>query len=796
MFKYPEHSSATLWDTIWSSEKIEEWDPLSQAILDFLLEKCAPVQGKTILEAGSGSGRISYHLAKLGAEVTLLDFSESALHQSQIYFQQHNVNGKFIKASIEEMPFPDETFDVVWNAGVLEHYPFSSQLKQIKEMARVLKPQGLLIVLAPNAACIFYRVAKWVLEVTGKWRFGYENPFWSLRPLLESAGLEVIGEEPLAFNVALDYIKIFPETTELARFIQHWHLSLPTAEQKHLPGYLLGAWARKKASSSSIQKPTASTYTIAEPEPTIICLSTICWEDLWQRPQQLMSQFQAMGYRIIFVDGRDQVVKVEDTDLPPDKLRSLIFHYIIHNTRFATDKIAYLKPIVAISDGYTILDIRSLFLHILHTAFNCSEVIYWVQYPVWAKALENIAHNAFVVYDCVDYLPALLPHTEAPEQQLANIANIVFVTSPSLGDHLSAARHLYVLPNGVDPLFFALPRKKSMKRWPSPVLGFVGAISFWVDLELLHKLASRNPNWTFVLAGPTYVDVSALRQCKNVHFLGQIPYSELPELLAQFNIGIVPFKLSEVTYHANPIKVYEYLAAGLPVVASPLPDLNQFGNLVRLATTVSEWEKEITLALAEDGHEAVEQRRKFILRHSWQSRCQVFVTLFKAYRASSEGRFREALNIINHALEKLPGDPALSLERDVLKSLLGDFKFSSIERAHEVVEHLIRRGHRRLAIKLLHYILRRDPQDPDTRYNLALIISSGRHYTLALRYLKPIITSQPDKALLELLGSILQELGMLELAYLAQGLSQELNISSSDPRLRQLSQGLSFIQPI
>ncbi len=187
---------AATFDKIW--EKAQEGDldlgdVMSARIFEVLKKEIGPPRGKRILEAGSGSGRISLHLAQSGARVSLVDISWHAIQLSRALFQSRN-DAECVQATIFQLPYPDAAFDVVWNAGVLEHFLFEDQVVIMKELGRVTKPDGLIITLNPSHFGKFYRLAKWLRERTGRWPFGRETPVKTFAYVGKAANLNVLRE--------------------------------------------------------------------------------------------------------------------------------------------------------------------------------------------------------------------------------------------------------------------------------------------------------------------------------------------------------------------------------------------------------------------------------------------------------------------------------------------------------------------------------------------------------------------------------------------------------------------------
>src|SRR5262249_24574415 len=140
------------------------------------------------------------------------------------------------------------------------------------------------------------------------------------------------------------------------------------------------------------------------------------------------------------------------------------------------------------------------------------------------------------------------------------------------------------------------------------------------DAPLVAALAAARPGWEVWLVGDTYrSDTAALRELSNVHLLGEVAYADLPRVVSHFDIGIIPFRINRLTEATDPVKAYEMLAAGLPVVATELPELAPLAPQVRTARTAEEFAARIEAALAE-GPAAREARCDLARQHSWTAR--------------------------------------------------------------------------------------------------------------------------------------------------------------------------------
>lgn len=215
--------------------------------------------------------------------------------------------------------------------------------------------------------------------------------------------------------------------------------------------------------------------------------------------------------------------------------------------------------------------------------------VQWVTTPQAHGLAAAVAPAVPLVYDCADELagfdgaPSNLPWLEAATLQRADL---VLAAGPSLQRTRAAAagRAVHLVANGVTPPDAAragapLDWAAMEARWlqgalPGPRLGYAGAIDERVDLDLLTWLADARPHWQFIMLGPVLKrDPAQLPRRPNLHWLGAQPSRTVPAFMAGWSLGLVPFQQNLATVHANPIKVLEYLAAGLPVVSTPLPDL-------------------------------------------------------------------------------------------------------------------------------------------------------------------------------------------------------------------------------
>ncbi len=216
-----------------------------------------------------------------------------------------------------------------------------------------------------------------------------------------------------------------------------------------------------------------------------------------------------------------------------------------------------------------------------------------------------------VVYYCVDDHASFSGYDKQQvrrdEADLCRKADLVVTTSMALQQAKQPLNpNTILVPHGVDYDHFsqalsnALPVPADIAGIPHPRLGFFGLIRDWVNLDLLAEAARRRPEWHFVLLGDSTVNLSTYRDLANMHFLGRKPYKQLPAYCRQFDVGLIPFRINDLTRAVNPIKLREYLAAGLPVVSTPLPEVRQYEHLINIADSVDTFIDAIESSLAAD----------------------------------------------------------------------------------------------------------------------------------------------------------------------------------------------------
>lgn len=254
---------------------------------------------------------------------------------------------------------------------------------------------------------------------------------------------------------------------------------------------------------------------------------------------------------------------------------------------------------------------------------------------VWSFAPDaDFIAEAFspecVVYYCVDEFSGFegcdAESTALAERRMIAAADVVIATSSQLCESKSRLTdQVHLVRHGVDYDHFRravdgwLETPPPIRSLAGPMIGFVGLVDHWVDAELLAATARSLPDVHVVVVGEVRIDASELDGLANVHFVGRQPYDVLPNYLARFNAGLIPFVRSELTENVNPIKLREYLAAGLPVVSTDLPEVRRFGAHVLIADDHASFAAACRRAIASDTPPARMIRSAAVADQGWES---------------------------------------------------------------------------------------------------------------------------------------------------------------------------------
>jgi glycosyltransferase involved in cell wall biosynthesis len=217
------------------------------------------------------------------------------------------------------------------------------------------------------------------------------------------------------------------------------------------------------------------------------------------------------------------------------------------------------------------------------------------------------------------------------EERLLDAVDLSIVVSPQLHEaKRSEGRKIFVVPNAVDFEAFSTASKRSqpppdLAEIPWPRIGYSGLIGVRLNLDLVNEAAAARPDFQFVFVGSVdrrecEVQLQRLEERPNVHFLGEKPVALVPDYVSGFHVGMLPYRMNLETCHISPLKLYEYLAAGLPVVSSPIPSARSFVDLIVLAEGSAEFCEAMDIVLADDSEDAREKRLATARENTWDDR--------------------------------------------------------------------------------------------------------------------------------------------------------------------------------
>jgi GT2 family glycosyltransferase/glycosyltransferase involved in cell wall biosynthesis len=363
--------------------------------------------------------------------------------------------------------------------------------------------------------------------------------------------------------------------------------------------------------------------------PDIISFPIMPWFSRKQRSQQLLTRFAENGTRVFRID-RDFLVGKREYKYSLLEVQKNILQVTLSSNRKLS---IYTDKIGDDSLGGMLESIDQL-----KTDFMIGEAVCIVELPFWypiAKKLKD-KYGWNIIYDCMDEHEGFSTNNQAmlsDESEIAREASSVTVSSKYLMDKMSRYnRNCFLIRNATDFNHFSyLPQNDLLKKVRKPIIGYYDAISDWFDIDLIVYAASERKDWNFVIIGgnDSGIDLSLLEKLPNVKLLGEKSYSELPKYLYWFDVCIIPFKLTKLTEATNPVKLYEYLSSGKPVVSTKLPELMLVSEYLYLAGDKDDFVAKIDNALNESDFNLVEKRIQMAKENTWETR---YKDLYQAVR--------------------------------------------------------------------------------------------------------------------------------------------------------------------
>jgi glycosyltransferase involved in cell wall biosynthesis len=345
----------------------------------------------------------------------------------------------------------------------------------------------------------------------------------------------------------------------------------------------------------------------------LICFSHLRWNFVYQRPQHLLSRF-AQHTRVFFVE--EPIFHDGANRLQINETVKNVYVIVPHLQHGLSEQEILKSQRELINDMISVMEINKYFC--------------WYYTPM-ALPFSDHLEPTVTVYDCMDELSAFKFAPVAlkeNEQLLLKKADVVFTGGYSIYEAKQKAHaHIYPFPSSIDRDHFAKARSieqdpTDQAGIPHPRFGFYGVIDERFDIDMIEAAATARPDWQFVLIGPIVkIDPASLPRNKNIHYLGGKDYKELPNYLAGWDVAVIPFAQNESTRYISPTKTPEYLAAGKPVISTPIRDVvSPYGDnkLVHIAATAEDFIRHGDAILAEkDRAPWLSQVDAFLAGNSW-----------------------------------------------------------------------------------------------------------------------------------------------------------------------------------
>lgn len=386
-----------------------------------------------------------------------------------------------------------------------------------------------------------------------------------------------------------------------------------------------------------------ATHNAADPSFDFIYFSAADSNNYGQRPQEFASRLSQRG-KVLFVSPFG-IRSIALADFPriirrirsrfaekkPDSDRNLAIHEPLFYFPFPN------HPFASRINGHLLLASVRKWMK----KNNIIDPLIWAGVPSTAVMnLVKLMNPSFLIYDCIDNFSAMHKNQSGiieAECFLASRAQIIFASAEELFERMNQLnQRTFLLPNAADFELFQsalignLKVPEDIAVIPGPILGYVGEVAKWFDFDLIYDLATRNPEWNIVLLGRISDDsAEKILALPNVHFLGSKDHNKLPSYFVKFDVCLLPFQVNAITSAVSPVKLFEYLAAGKPVVSTPLKEVMRFGNVVEIADRAGFNEAVKAAIESKADHNKLNQRLEVARENTWERRVETAIDIIQ-----------------------------------------------------------------------------------------------------------------------------------------------------------------------
>lgn len=384
----------------------------------------------------------------------------------------------------------------------------------------------------------------------------------------------------------------------------------------------------------------------------IVCLSTQLWDDpMWTNKQHVMSRLAAHGHEVLYVDPLIRVRMLAN---------NIVFKHrysprrLLTFTKNPSPHLTVLSPVKFLFSSEREKSYNLKLIHKTMQKLGMDHPVLWVYDHQFADYVKEIPHS-LLIYDCVDDYTAMpterkLRDAGDQDAKLTEMADLVFTTAPHLYETKRLINpHTYYTPNVADfehnsqALNPLTEVPADVKDLPHPLIGFQGNLSAYkFDLSLIEDVVKPHPEWSFVFVGPTetvrswsdpkrFSLVNTLKQYKNVHLLGVRPYASLPSYYKAFDVAMMPNLLNDYNRSSFPLKFFEFLGAGLPVVVTQMPALKDYYKVkgVYPSASSAEFIRNLDKAVRVGKEFGQEERLLMAKKNSWENKVETMLRIIE-----------------------------------------------------------------------------------------------------------------------------------------------------------------------
>ena len=381
----------------------------------------------------------------------------------------------------------------------------------------------------------------------------------------------------------------------------------------------------------------------------IILISSIEWEFNWQGHQEIASRLARAGNRVLYVENMGvRSPGLHDVGRVARRFSHWAGSVFDGGVRQVSPGLYVCSPLILPPFGSSTrhrLNRRLLLPLVLRAArsLRFEQDVIWTFLPTdtVATLVRMLSKpRGVVVYYCIADFAELSPHRDEmlkSERSIVEMSDVIFAQGPRLAERCShGGKKVEIFPFGVNLNRFTKENGQAnssavekpatagkagsayafMSALPRPVIGYVGGIHRFFDVEMLAAMARAKPDWSWVLVGPLQISPRELKQIPNIHLAGPKAHEELPHYIRGFDVGIVPYLSNGYTQTVVPTKINEYLAMGKPVVSTDLPEVRTFngkhGIIITSPNRPAEFVASIERALFSPSEDAVINRRRTV----------------------------------------------------------------------------------------------------------------------------------------------------------------------------------------